>query len=89
LHGRVRPRRTTQIEREPSGVVEATRNEAIDVCWGGAPSRIVLEAAALDGTPPIDMEPVMREFPPRRELRQPQRPYALVEHHWEPGEEQP
>ncbi|MBN2386629.1 MAG: SAM-dependent methyltransferase [Anaerolineales bacterium] len=38
---------------------------------------------ALDGTPVLDLKPVMAEFLPRGEVRQPDWSHALMENYWE------
>lgn len=41
---------------------------------------------AIDGTPVIDIKPVMREFQPRGELRQPTWVGELMAEYWDKGE---
>jgi tRNA (Thr-GGU) A37 N-methylase len=42
---------------------------------------------AIDGTPVLDLKPVLREFLPRGEVRQPAWADELMRHYWsEPGE---
>ena len=43
----------------------------------------VAELDAIDGTPVLDIKPVMREFLPRGELRQPEWSRELMRHYWE------
>ena len=38
---------------------------------------------AIDGTPVLDLKPVMREFLPRTPVRQPEWSHALMEGYWE------
>lgn len=38
---------------------------------------------AIDGTPVLDIKPVMREFLPREELRQPAWSHELMRHYWD------
>jgi tRNA-Thr(GGU) m(6)t(6)A37 methyltransferase TsaA len=45
----------------------------------------VAELDAIDGTPVLDVKPVMAEFLPRGEMRQPAWSRALMESYWEPG----
>lgn len=40
---------------------------------------------AVDGTPVIDIKPVMREFLPRGEVRQPAWSHELMRDYWRPG----
>ena len=47
----------------------------------------VAELDAIDGTPVLDIKPVMVEFLPRGELRQPPWSRALMEAYWEPETE--
>jgi tRNA-Thr(GGU) m(6)t(6)A37 methyltransferase TsaA len=42
----------------------------------------VAELDAIDGTPVLDIKPVMREFLPRGELRQPDWPAELMRDYW-------
>lgn len=42
----------------------------------------VLELDAIDGTPVLDIKPVMREFLPRDELRQPNWSQELMKSYW-------
>lgn len=37
---------------------------------------------AIDGTPVLDIKPVMREFQPREEIRQPEWASELMKHYW-------
>lgn len=37
---------------------------------------------AIDGTPVLDIKPVMKEFLPRGEIRQPAWAYELMRHYW-------
>jgi tRNA (adenine37-N6)-methyltransferase len=48
----------------------------------------VAELDAIDGTPVIDIKPVMQEFLPRGPLRQPAWSHELMSAYWEAGEEQ-
>jgi tRNA-Thr(GGU) m(6)t(6)A37 methyltransferase TsaA len=43
----------------------------------------VAELDAIDGTPVLDIKPVMREFLPREDVRQPTWVAELMEHYWE------
>ncbi len=43
---------------------------------------IVAELDAMDGTPVLDIKPVMREFLPREEVRQPEWPGELMSKYW-------
>ncbi len=43
----------------------------------------VAELDAIDATPVLDIKPVMSEFLPRQELRQPQWSHELMSHYWE------
>lgn len=45
----------------------------------------VLELDAIDGTPVIDIKPVMEEFLPREPVRQPQWSRELMRDYWLPG----
>lgn len=50
-------------------------------------TRLVLEGLdAIDGTPVIDIKPVMREFQPRGELRQPAWVGELMAEYWDRAE---
>jgi tRNA-Thr(GGU) m(6)t(6)A37 methyltransferase TsaA len=46
----------------------------------------VAELDAIDGTPVLDVKPVMAEFLPRGEVRQPAWSRALMERYWDPEE---
>jgi tRNA (adenine37-N6)-methyltransferase len=37
---------------------------------------------AIDGTPILDIKPVMREFLPREEVTQPEWASELMKHYW-------
>lgn len=37
---------------------------------------------AIEGTPILDLKPVLREFLPRTPVRQPSWPGELMEHYW-------
>jgi tRNA (Thr-GGU) A37 N-methylase len=43
---------------------------------------VVLELDAIDGTPVLDIKPVLREFLPRGELRQPTWASELMRNYW-------
>jgi tRNA (Thr-GGU) A37 N-methylase len=43
---------------------------------------VVLELDAIDGTPVLDIKPVLREFLPRGELRQPAWASELMRDYW-------
>ena len=45
-------------------------------------SLVVAELDAIDGTPVLDIKPVMEEFLPRGALRQPQWSHELMRHYW-------
>jgi tRNA (Thr-GGU) A37 N-methylase len=55
----------------PYFAARAGRNEA------------VAELDAIDGTPVLDVKPVMREFLPRQEVSQPQWSSELMSRYWE------
>jgi len=42
----------------------------------------VAELDAVDGTPVLDIKPVMREFLPREEVRQPRWSRELMQRYW-------
>ena len=44
----------------------------------------VAELDAVDGTPVLDIKPVMREFLPREEVRQPRWARELMQRYWTP-----
>ncbi len=44
----------------------------------------VAELDAIDGTPVLDIKPVMQEFLPRDEVRQPDWSHELMRRYWEP-----
>lgn len=44
---------------------------------------LVAELDAVDGTPVLDIKPVMAEFLPRTKVRQPQWSRELMQHYWE------
>ena len=46
-------------------------------------SLVVAELDAIDGTPVLDIKPVMAEFLPRGVLRQPQWSHELMRHYWQ------
>ena len=70
--------------------VEAVRKQAEDDFWGEEVARIVLadgqdpvaELDAIDGTPVIDIKPVMREFLPRQATTQPGWATELMAEYW-------
>ena len=43
----------------------------------------VAELDAIEGTPVLDLKPVMREFLPRTEVRQPAWSSELMRHYWD------
>ena len=43
---------------------------------------VVAELDAIDGTPVIDLKPVMAEFLPRRDVHQPQWSHELMKKYW-------
>ena len=43
------------------------------------------ELDAIDGTPVIDLKPVMREFLPREAVEQPAWVAELMDNYWRPG----
>jgi tRNA (Thr-GGU) A37 N-methylase len=43
----------------------------------------VAELDAIDGTPVLDIKPVMREFLPRESVRQPEWSTELMRRYWE------
>ena len=47
---------------------------------------VVGELDALDGTPVLDIKPVMKEFLPREEVRQPAWSHELMKAYWVPPE---
>ncbi|MGI9432586.1 MAG: SAM-dependent methyltransferase [Myxococcota bacterium] len=49
----------------------------------------VAELDAIDGTPVLDIKPVMREFLPRGEVRQPRWSRELMSRYWNPRTENP
>ncbi len=49
-------------------------------------SLLVAELDAIDGTPVIDIKPVMQEFLPRQQVRQPAWSSELMTQYWLPGE---
>lgn len=42
----------------------------------------VAELDAIDGTPVLDIKPVMAEFLPREEVRQPEWSHELMRQYW-------
>ncbi len=46
----------------------------------------VAELDAIDGTPVLDLKPVMAEFLPRSDVRQPAWSCELMNDYWKPGE---
>lgn len=70
------------IDVEPIGRVRANRTEAEDDYWGGSEACI-----ELDGTPVLDIKPVMREFLPRGAVRQPAWSGELMRLDWERSED--
>lgn len=48
-------------------------------------SLAVAELDAIDGTPVLDIKPVMQEFLPREAVRQPAWSHELMRRYWEPG----
>lgn len=46
---------------------------------------VVAEPDALNGTPVIDIKPVMREFLPRSALVEPPRSVGLMARYWNPS----
>ncbi len=70
---------------EPIGQVSAIRPYAEDGYWGGEQAAITLvvsELDAIDGTPVLDLKPVMQEFLPRCEVVQPAWSRELMSAHW-------
>lgn len=49
---------------------------------------VVAELDALDGTPVLDIKPVMREFLPRTEVRQPDWATELMQDYWKDESDQ-
>ena len=47
----------------------------------------VAELDAIDGTPVLDIKPVMQEFLPRHEVRQPRWSHELMSHYWKRRQE--
>jgi tRNA-Thr(GGU) m(6)t(6)A37 methyltransferase TsaA len=45
----------------------------------------VAELDAIDGTPVLDVKPVMQEFLPRQPVRQPAWSHELMQHYWDPA----
>jgi len=45
----------------------------------------VAELDAIDGTPVLDIKPVMQEFLPRERVRQPQWSHEIMRDYWSPG----
>lgn len=45
----------------------------------------VAELDAVDGTPVLDIKPVLRQFLPREEVRQPDWSHQLMQSYWERG----
>jgi tRNA (Thr-GGU) A37 N-methylase len=59
--------------------------------WGGAESCIVgrearrlrvAELDAIEGSPVLDLKPVMQEFLPRESVRQPEWSHELMDRYW-------
>ncbi len=50
---------------------------------------VVAELDAIDGTPVLDVKPVMQEFLPRGDVRQPDWATELMRDYWKPGAEAP
>jgi len=48
----------------------------------------VAELDAIDGTPVVDIKPVLREFLPRDTVRQPQWATELMREYWAPGSDE-
>ncbi len=44
---------------------------------------VVAELDAVDGTPVLDIKPVMQEFLPREPVRQPDWSHQLMQHYWD------
>jgi tRNA (Thr-GGU) A37 N-methylase len=59
---------------EPVAVVRSTRRAIDDDHWGGV--------EATDGTPVLDIKPVMAEFLPREPVRQPAWSTELMADYW-------
>jgi tRNA (Thr-GGU) A37 N-methylase len=64
-----------------NGRVVILEMEPIGHVHGG---RAVAEDDAIDGTPVLDIKPVMQEFLPRDALRQPAWSHELMRHYWDP-----
>jgi tRNA (Thr-GGU) A37 N-methylase len=45
----------------------------------------VAELDAIDGTPVLDLKPLMSEFLPREPVRQPAWSHELMREYWSPG----
>jgi tRNA-Thr(GGU) m(6)t(6)A37 methyltransferase TsaA len=48
-----------------------------------ATNLFVAELDAIDGTPVLDIKPVLEEFLPRQEIRQPAWSHDLMRHYWQ------
>jgi tRNA (Thr-GGU) A37 N-methylase len=80
------------IRLTPIGYVHSSRRDLEDDSWDTVKSRIELTDAfgpeafdgldAVDGTPVVDIKPVMSEFLPRGAVRQPQWSTELMRHYW-------
>ena len=72
------------IEMQPVGRVAGGRKQPLDDDWGGSESTIVLDSRfpedALEGLE--DLKPVIREFLPRQQVRQPAWAGELMAHYW-------
>ena len=53
------------------------------ILWREGRRLFVAELDAIDGTPVLDIKPVMSEFLPREEVRQPSWSHELMSQYWE------
>jgi tRNA (Thr-GGU) A37 N-methylase len=80
------------FETRPVAFVRSPRADAVDDDWDAIASVIELVEDvprvyvsgldAIDGTPVVDLKPVMREFLPREDVRQPAWATELMRGYW-------
>lgn len=51
--------------------------------WWSLAERLLKGLDAINGTPVLDVKPVMKEFLPRGEVKQPEWSVSLMKHYWE------
>jgi tRNA (Thr-GGU) A37 N-methylase len=71
---------SSTITIRPIGFVRGGRGEPVDDAWDAVEARIELDA--IDGTPVLDIKPVMTGFLPRGDIREPDWARELMRDYW-------